>query len=317
MYRCLLLMLAINLMACTKKEEREPLRVGFNTWPGYEFIYLAQQKGLYQAQGLEVKLVELNSLGDVRRAMERAQIDVMASTLVEVIVASQYLKEALKIVAVTDASNGADVMLVPNEGQVKSVKDLAGKRLGMEGGTVDLLVSYKALQSVGLELKDLDIVGASQDDLVVEMESGRLDAMQTYPPYSIKLLSTGQYRAIFDTRQISGEIIDVISVNQKVFESRSVELQKFLKVYFEAVDYFEKNPHESAAIMGKREGITADEFIQAASEMQIFKMTDQAGYWSGDRLKNIIDVSIRALEQSGWIKDPIAAQEYIATNPHQ
>jgi len=73
----LLLIVCIANIACTEQSAQKTLRVGFNTWPGYEFIYLAKVKGMYRKHGLDVKLVELNALGDVRRSFERGQIDVM------------------------------------------------------------------------------------------------------------------------------------------------------------------------------------------------------------------------------------------------
>ena len=60
--------------ACTDVEQAEPLRIGFNPWPGYEFIYLAKVKGFYEANDIDVKLVELNALGDVRRAFKNNKL---------------------------------------------------------------------------------------------------------------------------------------------------------------------------------------------------------------------------------------------------
>ena len=70
---CLALVL-LALVSCTKSDV-EPLTVGFNPWPGYEFVYLAEELGYYDKLGLDVKLVELSSLGDVSRSFAKGQID--------------------------------------------------------------------------------------------------------------------------------------------------------------------------------------------------------------------------------------------------
>ncbi|MFN8644057.1 MAG: hypothetical protein U0802_21280, partial [Candidatus Binatia bacterium] len=42
----------------------EPLRVGINAWPGYEYLYLADVQGFYAREGVEVQLLEFGSLSD-------------------------------------------------------------------------------------------------------------------------------------------------------------------------------------------------------------------------------------------------------------
>lgn len=42
------------------------LRVGLNSWPGYEFLYLAQEKGYFREEEVDVRIVEFMSLSDAR-----------------------------------------------------------------------------------------------------------------------------------------------------------------------------------------------------------------------------------------------------------
>ncbi len=50
------------------EEPAPPIRIGTNPWPGYEFLHLADELGYFEEEGVEVRLVELTSNGDVRRA---------------------------------------------------------------------------------------------------------------------------------------------------------------------------------------------------------------------------------------------------------
>lgn len=294
-------LLLLLLAGCTDVDKAAPLRVGFNTWPGYEFIYLAKVKGFYEAHDIEVKLVELNTLGDVRRAFERGQIDIMASTMVEVLIAAENTGRTLKIIAVSDASNGSDVLLARKP--ISELAELKGKRVGMEGATVDVLVAGAALSHAGLSFQDVVVIGKSQDDLVADLEAGRVDAIETYPPYAIDLLKSDHYNVLFDTSRIPGEIVDTISVDAEVLASRRQDIQRFLNAYFQAFDYFSDNLDESSTIMGKREGITGEEFKEAIAGMQILNRGDQAPYLvANGKGGQILQQARDSLLATGWLK---------------
>ena len=295
--------------ACSKQTPNKPLRIGFNTWPGYEFIYLAKAKRFYEKYGLDVKLVELSALGDVRRAFERGQIDIMASTMVEMLIAAENTGRLLKIIAVADASNGAD-MLLARKG-IKSVAELKGKKVGMEGATVDVLVAGAALRSVGLKFRDIELVSHAQVDLVMRFEAGQLDAIQTYPPYAIKLLKTGKYHKLFDTGKIPGQIVDVLSVAEDVLSERRDDIRVFLKAYYEAFEYYQNNPHEASAIMGKREGISGDEFREALDGMVIFPEDKQLPYVKpGGVGQQALQNAAEVLHDGGWLKEPAEINKF-------
>ena len=59
-----LFILSLGIAAVTgcSPEPKAELRVGINAWPGYEFLYLAQEKGFYRDEGVAVRIIEFNSL---------------------------------------------------------------------------------------------------------------------------------------------------------------------------------------------------------------------------------------------------------------
>ena len=80
-----LVVAVLSLGVGCSPEKPTTLRVGINPWPGYEFLYLAQEKGFYRDAGLDVRLVEFSSLADTRRAYERGQINAIGTTVIEVL----------------------------------------------------------------------------------------------------------------------------------------------------------------------------------------------------------------------------------------
>ena len=309
----IILFLALALLACSQQEAEEPLRVGFNTWPGYEFIYLAEVKGLYKKHGLEVKLVELGALGDVRRAFERGQIDIMASTMVEVLIAAENTDRAIKIVLAADTSNGSDMLIAKSD--IKSLAELKNRRIGMEGATVDIVVAREALQRAQLTFNDITMVTKPQDELVAELKAGKIDALQTYPPYSVALLKSDKFYKIFDTSQAPGLIVDTLSVDAQVLKNRRSEIRKFLHAYFEAVDYHQAHPKESNAIMGQRERLSGDDFAEAIAGMEIIKKNKQVPYLSAEGIGGEALASVgKALYDTGGLKNEPQIEAFF--DPH-
>lgn len=310
-----LLIFSVTLqISCSDLQSTQPLRVGFNTWPGYEFIYLAKVKGYFEEEGVDVKLVELNSLSDVRRAFERGQIDIMASTMVEVLIAAENSNRPLKIIAIADSSNGGDMLLAAKP--ITQVSQLKGKKIGLEGATVDVLAAGAALRSAGLTFKDVQVVPKSQDDLVADLIAGKIDAIETYPPYAIELLATEKFNKIFDSSKIPGEIIDTISIDANVLNTQRTQVRSFLKAYFRAYDYFKMEPKKSSSIMGQREGVSGEEFLDAINEMTVFGLDDQLPYLlANDKGGKVLQQSAEFLTNTGWLSAPVNVNDFFNPNP--
>lgn len=291
------------LTACTKNESA-PLRVGINAWPGYEFLYLAQEKGFYREAGVDVRLVEFASLSDCRRAYERGQIDAMGSTVIEVLQARDQSARSPQIVQIVDYSDGADVILA--QPRITTGSGLRGARIGVELASLGVYLLARGLETSGLNLADVKTVSMDQTSMEEAFRNGELDAVVTYPPFSIKLLHESKARPVFSSSQISGEVLDVIAVEADVIARRPDDVARLLQAYNRAVEYAGQHQEEAHRIMAARERITPAEFKEALTDgIKIVAATEQADYFQpGGKLATVTAASDRILRQSGQIKGP-------------
>jgi len=278
------------------------LRVGINAWPGYEFLYLAQEMGYYREEGLDVRLVEFNSLSDARRAYERGQINMIATTVIEVLQVRDLSLRSPQIVQVVDYSDGADVILT--RAGITNGAGLRGCRVGVELASLGVYVLVRCLDQSGLSLSDIRMTSMNQASMADAFRKGEMDAIVTYPPTSTMLLRDTKAERIFSSADIPGEVLDVLAVEEDLITRRPKDIAKLLHAYYRAVLYTQQNPSQAYRVMAEREGITPEEFRAALAEgIHLLSAADQADYLqSGGKLAGVIDNADRILRQSGQIK---------------
>lgn len=294
------LLLIIALTSC-EFQEIEPLRIGLNAWAGYEFLYLAQQKGFFNDENLNIKLIEFSSLSDARRSYERGQIDGLGTSLVDVLQAREQSPRRLQVVQIVDYSNGADMILA--NAKIKTGQALHGKKIGLEIASLGIYVLSRGLDKFGLTLADVQLNGMDQISLVDGFKNGTLDAIVTYPPASIALQDTMKANTLFSTSEIPNEVLDVIAIDETVISKRSDDIKKLLRAYYRAIAYTQQNPDESYSIMAQREGLTAQEFKNSFDGIKLVSQEDQADFFKpSGKLEKIIEITDKILRETGQIK---------------
>ncbi len=279
-----------------------PIRISINAWPGYEFLYLAQEKGLFEAEGVQVQLVEFGSLSDVRRAFEKGQIDGMAATLVEVLQARDISPRTPQVVLAVDYSNGADVILAQKS--ISSVAELKGTRVGLELASLNVFLLGRALEKNGLTVKDLKLVGSDQNSLEEMFNKGQLDAVVSYPPNSVRLKNHAN--TLFSSADIPGEVFDVLAMDAKLIQQRPEDVARIIRAFHAAIAYAEAHPDEAYQLMGQREGITGQEFGSILQhDITMLHLNDQPEYFGPQgKLKQAALQMEQVLRDTGQISGP-------------
>jgi NitT/TauT family transport system substrate-binding protein len=277
MRKTLLLTLLTLLSACSEPE-KQPLRIAIHPWPGYEYLYLAERLQLFAAEGVKVQVLQYSSLNDSRRAYERGQADGFAGTLIEVLVAKEQSERQPKIVHVPDYSNGGDVLIA--QAAIDEVKQLQGKTVAIEPGTLNTFILARALTRAGLTLEQVQRVSLPQTGMLNALQQGKIDAAVSYPPFSTEMLKHTPFKQVFSTREIPGEVLDIIAFDAQVVAARKADIKAMLRGLEAAHNYTKTHPEEAYRIMAEREKITPEDFRAAVeNDLQILYAADQAAYF--------------------------------------
>ncbi len=310
MSMCRGLVVLLALAGCQVRKEA-PLRIGINPWPAWEYLYLAQEKGIFREEGLDVRLIEYTSLGDCCRAFERGQIDGMTCTLVELLRARERSPREPQVVLVTDYSNGGDVVLARSP--ISRISELRGKRVGVETASLGTYVLSRALATDGLTLDDVTIVPLDQLDLEAAIANDEVDAVVSYPPVSVEILRAGEASPLFSSAQIPGEILDVVAIDADVIARRGEDVARLARGWERAKEFAREQPAAADVRMASREGLSVEEFRESLALIHIYSLADQRELLGpGGPVEATIRMTDSILRAAGEIRGPSRVASAIA-----
>ena len=268
------------------------MRIGMNPWPGYAHLAVAVQAGLLAEQGIEAQLVEYPSLHDLSRGFADGQIDVLPSTLVEVLTLHAERGRLPEVVWLADHSRGADVVVARTENGAA----LRGRRIGFEAHSLGSYILARFLERHQLQPTDVEAVSMSQDQMAVAFAEGRIDAAITYPPFSTQMLATAGAHAVFDTREIPDEVIDTLSIDRALLEQDPTLLGRFHTAMVAAHRLVATDRTTTERIMARACGMSPDEFRAASSGIEVYGPDVQIDWLrGGSRLRLLAERIAKAV----------------------
>ena len=255
-----------------QKDAFKTFRVGIINWPGYDIVLYAQEAELFKNRGLEVKLVRFQNNLDAARAMLRGSIDASFGTLWEV----QQLdpgNDKPVFVLVTNISSGSDGIVT--QSNLKSVKDLKGKKIAVKLGTVNHLILLEALKLHNLKPTDVEIDNISNQAAADKMSTGLLDGAVIWEPLLSNTAQNIQGNIVYTTKELDSLVIDGLVTRSETIRNKQEELTRFMLAWFDLMEAVEKKPDEVFEIVSQKLDQTPESFA-----------SDYAGLKKGDIAMN-------------------------------
>ncbi len=114
---------------------------------------------------------------------------------------------------VGDFSNGNDGVVLKGK---DSLADIKGQTVNLVELSVSHYLLARALDTVGLSERDLQVVNTSDADLVSVYGTSDVTSVVTWNPLLSEILENSDSNLVFDSSKIPGEIIDLLVVNTDV-----------------------------------------------------------------------------------------------------
>lgn len=170
-------------------EPRTKLRVGVNPWAGWTAIDVANAKGFWTDQNLDVEVVHLETDQEMATALAQDRIDVaigMIGTWVGY--SSQPETPPVTIIAETDWSYGGDQIIAK---KTLDTTKLKGKTVAVyldQPSVTIFLQQYLSELNPPLKLKDVNLVELEAKSIADEFTKGTYDLTINYEPDSLAQL---------------------------------------------------------------------------------------------------------------------------------
>ena len=302
---------ALALVAGCARESEPPLRIGTNVWIGSEPLYLARELG--QLDPKVVQLVEYPSASEVLRAFRNQAIDGMVISLDELFgLAADGLQP--RIILAVDVSHGADVVV--GRPGMRTMKDLKGKRVAVEGGALGAFVLSRALALSGMRPSDVSIVHLESNEQSSAFEKGEVDGAVTFDPFRAQFLRAGA-TTLFDSTQIPGEIVDIVAVRAPVLDKQPKAVRALLAGWFEAIDYLNREPKDAARRMGVRQQASGEQFLETLQGLHIPSREENLQMLRGDPPGLVVTGSrlMALMVESKLLRASLKIEEVLAPGP--
>jgi NitT/TauT family transport system substrate-binding protein len=302
----------LGIASCSSYEP--PLRIALIRWPPFEFLHLAQEKGFFAEEGVEVRLIEFVAVNDTQRAFEHDKIDGGTFSLFQVLQNREQLNRKMQVPLVIDFSDGADIVMARPE--IADVRGLRGRRIGTDLSALDRFVITRALESSGMTLQDVTLVYVRTPDMADALRSNKVDAITSYPPNSTEIENAGLAHTIFSSSRIPGEIVDVLALDQEIVHDRPDDVAAVIRAFYRAVRYAQEHPDEAWQIMSEREHVTPEEFRSSLqSGIALVPLADQQRFL-GEKssLRPVIARVSQLLKEQGLLSS--ARTEHDLLNAH-
>lgn len=150
----------------------------------------AVAEGYYKEVGLDVQLVEGNGSGNTAQlvASNRSQLAYADAVSVSQLIAKG---APMKVLSTIYQSNPNEVSALKKTG-IKSVKDLAGKKVGVPSGSSQTTMLPLVLKAMGLKESDVNLINMPATAMVPALLQGQVDAiLGSIDSYQIQLEAQG------------------------------------------------------------------------------------------------------------------------------
>ena len=213
-------------------------------------FWIAHELGLFEKEGLLVKLVYINASPLVIASILAGDIQVSLSGVSAIV--SAYARGS-DLVAIAGAVNKINVSIYALP-EIKKPEDLRGKRLGITrfGGLYDFSANY-ALKKWGLQAaKDVAVIQIGDaPSLMSALVGNSIQAATLQPPSTITAAQRG-YRELMDLSKSGFEYQNTVVLSTRSVIRKSPDtFRRFMRAYSTALGIFHQQREPTLKVMAK------------------------------------------------------------------
>lgn len=308
--------LSSSARAAAGPVEQGIFKLSMQPWIGYGMWYVAQEKGIFQANGLEgVEFIPYTE--------DAANLAILASGEIQGTNSAshnalQHLQtsDEYHIVMLEDYSSTADAIVADQK--IKTIADLKGKSIAFEEGSTSHILLFDALEKSGMTFADIKPINTPAAQASAALLAGSADAMVTYEPYiSAAIKANPDLRSLYTAKETPGLISDVFVVTTQTLKERPGQVRAMIKSWGDAVDAYNASPKECQAIIAKGVGSDPTELETTFAGVHYYTLQENRELLMGEFATMTFPLVNKVAKQLGLIEKTFTGEQAIDPKPLQ
>lgn len=219
--------------------------------------FIAYEKGFYKDEGLNVELAKFDTSNQVSDALIAGRIDVSGCFAYPVAfsVETNQPNTFKSIRSLITSSEYPFLWIVApaNNETIKSVKDLAGKKVGLFPGSTTQAQLRHALKAVGVDPNSVTMQAIAPAQQINALIAGSVDALFTLEPTPTIAEKQGVGRKVENLEKylVEPNYNAIYAVTKNYYENNKDIVKKVVRAQDKAIEYFRNNPVEAKKILTK------------------------------------------------------------------
>ena len=256
-------MFAASSLAQAPEKKSITIAVGGKTLFYYLPLSVAERKGYFKDEGLEVEIPDFPGGAKALQALVGGSADLVSGAYEHTInMAAKH--QPIEAVVLQLKYNAIELLMANDRAaKYRDGRDLKGLKIGVTapGSSTNMFVDL-LLVKAGLKPSDVSIVGVGAGaGAVAAMEKGEIDALANLDPVITQLEATGKFKSVVDTRTEKGM--------EEVYGK-----EYMAAVIYTTDEFVKKYPNTVQAVVNAM--VRADKWIAKASPQEIVDLMPDA-----------------------------------------
>lgn len=304
-----------------RKVRTKVIRIGWVYAMANAPLIIADQKGYFSKQGIQVQLKSYTSGPPIRKDLAAGKLDMAYMGVPPVY---HWYSKGLKSKIIAKVNYGQAAVIVHKNSPVKRISDLRNKRFaGVKiGSGMDVLLrGYVLSEKGGLDPKnDLDITTMKPARMGAAVEKRRVEGAFIFEPFTSKSLLRGNTRLIMDVnKEFPRYPWYIIMAMPDALKYKRAGIIKVLKAHAQAVKYLNSSPTAGNDIITKAFHLktVVDKAGKRHAPGEILKLARKRLGWHARLTNRDTEFMQRLMNYSfslGFIKKKLKADDLIDIN---
>ena len=295
----LMAVLAVSVLSVTAANaaSKDTVKIAWSHYTGWEPIGFMQSSGILAKHaaknGVKVEMVFVGDYVDSITLYAAKQFNGVAVTNMDVLAIAGVGGRKSTALVVGDYSDGNDGLVFKG---VRSLEDAANGKVHLVEYSVSHYLLARAYEKAGLSMDKMTLVNTTDADIPAIVKSAKSAVAVSWNPMLMEIRNMEGTNVVFTSREIPGEIIDMIVVGDEV---SAAARRAIVDAWYEVMGLIKARDADTIKALAEQAGSSVADFeAQLETTHIFFTPAEAAAFVKNAQLKKtmrfVVDFSFKA-----------------------